>query len=266
MLAATPPNAPEECMALDHDDQNDRPRFHQPNWAVGGDAYNVAGSVTNNYYPPATAPLSPQQQRDRRTMLAKVRAIWIDGLLDQSLAQALRVELGLTTQPGAVDLALPKLVQELNQPARELPAGTPISAVFGQVGGALLILGAPGAGKTTLLLELARDLLARAEADDAHPIPVVFNLSTWAANPTTLAAWLVDELSQRYDVPRKTAQQWIAADAVLPLLDGLDEVAAAQRNDCVVAINQYHNEQGFVPLAVCSRAGEYSELDYKLRL
>ena len=42
--------------------------------------------------------------------------------------------------------------------------------MFEQMGGALLILGAPGAGKTTLLLELARDLIARAEQNDGHPM------------------------------------------------------------------------------------------------
>jgi predicted NACHT family NTPase len=48
--------------------------------------------------------------------------------------------------------------------------------VFDDMGGELLILGAPGSGKTTTLLELAGELLARAEAEDGQPIPVVFNL------------------------------------------------------------------------------------------
>ena len=39
-----------------------------------------------------------------------------------------------------------------------------------------LVMGPSGSGKTTLLLELARDLLSRAEQDLTHPIPVVFNL------------------------------------------------------------------------------------------
>jgi len=59
------------------------------------------------------------------------------------------------------------LVQELSHPSYNLPAGTPMITVFEQMGGALLILGAPGAGKTTLLLELARDLIARAEQRSA---------------------------------------------------------------------------------------------------
>jgi len=71
-------------------------------------------------------------------------------------------------------------VQEVDRPAQPLPAGTSITEVYDGAGGALLILGEPGAGKTTLLLALARDLLIRAQADEREPIPVVFNLSSWA--------------------------------------------------------------------------------------
>ena len=78
--------------------------------------------------------------------------------------------------------------------------------MFDELGKAMLILGAPGAGKTTLLLELTRDLLDRAEQDASHPIPVVFHLSSWAVRRRPLADWLVDELAERYYVPRKLAR------------------------------------------------------------
>jgi predicted NACHT family NTPase len=41
--------------------------------------------------------------------------------------------------------------------------------VYDEAGGELLILGEPGAGKTTLLLQLARELLSRAEQDESLP-------------------------------------------------------------------------------------------------
>jgi eukaryotic-like serine/threonine-protein kinase len=226
---------------------------------------NVIGQQTN-YYQTIAAPLDRQQQRNRKAMLQKVKTVWIDGLLEQSLAKELRIALDLTTQPDAVNLPLNALVQELNQPAHPLPAGTPIIKVFEQMGGGLLILGAPGAGKTTLLLELARDLIERAEQDDEHPIPVVFNLSSWAEKQRPLKEWLVEELNTKYDVPRKLAQEWMDAEAVLLLLDGLDEVAAEQRGECVSAINTYREEHGLVPLAVCSRVADYEALTSKLRL
>ena len=56
-------------------------------------------------------------------------------------------------------------------------------------------------------------------------MPVVFHLSSWAVRRRPLADWLVDELAERYYIPRKLAQAWIDAEQVLPLLDGLDEVA-----------------------------------------
>src|SRR3954471_24377863 len=97
----------------------------------------------------------------------------------------------------------------------------------------MLILGAPGAGKTTLLMELTRDLLDRAGIDTSHPIPAVFHLSSWAVERRPLADWLTDELNKRYYVPKKLARTWIDADRVLPLLDGLDEVASEQRAACI---------------------------------
>src|SRR6266542_2040084 len=152
------------------------------------------------------AGLTLQERRNRRAMLAKLKSIWIDGLLEQSLAKELRIALDLIEKPDVVDLPLNAFVQELRQPPRAILAGTPIAEVFEKLGGELLILGAPGAGKTTLLLELARYLLDRAITDEAHPIPVVFNLSSWAQRQQPLATWLVDELNSIYDVPRKDPQ------------------------------------------------------------
>jgi hypothetical protein len=89
------------------------------------------------YYQPPSTPLDRQQQRNRRAMLAKVKAIWINGLLEQSLAKELRIALDLVEQPDAVELPLNALVQELNRPRHPLPAGTPIIDVFNQMGSAL---------------------------------------------------------------------------------------------------------------------------------
>jgi len=215
---------------------------------------------------PSPVRLSAADWRDRSAMLARIRAIWITGLLEQSLTNEARIALGLEEWPDAVQPLLNKQVQELRRPPRALVLGTPIRAVFDDVGGDLLILGAPGAGKTTLLLELARDLLDRAEQDPAHRIPVVFNLSSWGTTRPALTVWLVDELNTKYDVPRKIAQAWVNADAVLPLLDGLDEVQQEYRAACVQAINAYQQEHGLAPLVACSRIADYETLTVRLHL
>src|SRR5439155_4948633 len=53
---------------------------------------------------------------------------------------------------------------------------------------------------------------------------------------------------------------------ILPLLDGLDEVAAEHRETCVDAINHFRREHGLLPIAVCSRITDYEALGTKLRL
>lgn len=199
-------------------------------------------------------------------MLQKVREIWLKGVLEQSLYNVARLELGLTTRPTAVEDAWQVLVQRPNQPQRRLLPGTRISAAFDEFGKALLVLGAPGAGKTTLLLELTKDLIDRAEKDTNHVLPVVFNLSSWAVRQPLLSDWLIDELSERYQVPHKHARSWVAKDLILPLLDGLDEVAPECRSACAEAINVFRKEHGLIPMAVCSRVTDYEALTTKLHL
>lgn len=211
--------------------------------------------------PPLTLDL-----RNRLAMLKRVREDWIDGVLNQSLYKVARIELNLEASLEAVELPLNALIQVPDRTPAMTAHGTAITEVFDNLGEALLILGAPGTGKTTLLLELAQGLLDRAAQDQSHPIPVVFNLSSWAVKRQPLASWLVDELHQRSDVPKKLAQRWVDSDEVLPLLDGLDEVDAPHRQACVEAINQFRSDHGLLPIAVCSRTADYESSGAKLRL
>ncbi len=155
--------------------------------------------------------------------------------------------------------------QQTDETVRTLPPGTAIVDVFDQMNQRMLILGEPGAGKTTVLLELARELIKRADETPALPSPVVFNLSSWIQRKAPLAEWLVDELGIRYSIPKKMAQAWIEHDKLLLLLDGLDEVQSEHRDDCVEAINQFLQDH-LVPLAVCSRVTEYEGLSVRLKL
>jgi TIR domain/NACHT domain len=182
-------------------------------------------------------PPSSLEQRHRRQLIKQVRLDWIEGVLNQSLYKVARLELDLTNKTDAVEQPLNAVVQVPDRSPTPIQLGTRISQVFDEQAGALLILGAPGTGKTTFLLELAQDLLDRAEQDESQPIPVVFPLSSWAAKRQSLAQWLTKELNQRSYVPKKVARQWGKAEQILPLLDGLDEVAAQHRGACVDTIN-----------------------------
>ena len=67
-------------------------------------------------------------------------------------------------------------------------------------------------------------------------------------------------------MPRKISKAWVDADGVLPLLDGLDEVQAEHRAACADAINIFRQDNGLLPLAVCSRITEHDTLGLQLRL
>ncbi len=207
----------------------------------------------------ARQPIAPQpvQDQNRQRFLKYVHATWIAGMLEHSLFNATLMTLDLHEMPEAVANPWRLLVQETRLPAYSLPSTTHITEVYDEAGGELLILGEPGAGKTTLLLELARSLLTRAEYSADHPLPAIFNLSSWTEKHQPLASWLVDELHDRYHVPHKLGTTWVASNQLLPLLDGLDEVAPSQRIACIEAINHYQQERGPGPLVVSSRHAEY---------
>jgi DNA polymerase III delta prime subunit len=203
--------------------------------------------------------------RDRQVMLARVRHRWISGVLDVSLTDQVWIRLGLRRRPDAVRLP-DMVIRRVGAPGGPVPAAGSISMVFGDLGGGLLILGAPGSGKTTALLELARDLINSAESDQTQPIPVVFNLSSWAVRRRPLSEWLIDEMYTRYRVPRLIGARWLVGNELLPLLDGLDEVAKPDRIGCVTAINNFLDEHGLVRVVVCSRTQEYLMLASPLQV
>jgi hypothetical protein len=223
----------------------------------------LAGVLTVRH---EAAPTAAELAGLRGELLEQVRRTWIQGVLNRSLAQVARVELGLAEQPGAVDHPWGALLVQPGQPEQALPPGTRISAVAGRFDGQLLILGGPGAGKTTLLLEYTADLLEQAERDAAAPIPVVFHLSAWPAGQPPLEVWLKEELAWRCGVARRLAAELVAHDRLAVLLDGLDEVPADRRAACVAAINDFRGKHGGVPLVVCARTRDYQELAARLVL
>jgi eukaryotic-like serine/threonine-protein kinase len=210
-------------------------------------------------------PTESQQRKNRAVMLRRVQSFWVEGVLERSLHGAALLELGLVDRPGDVTYPLAMLVHQKGED-RQLPPGTKVIDVFDKHDGSLLILGAPGSGKTTLLIDLARILIARAEKDNSCPIPVVFNLSSWAQKRQPLQKWLVDELNIRYGVPRKFGLLWLHSEQLLPLLDSLDEVEAKYRGACVETINEYLADRGLNSLVVCCRMLDYEALQTRLCL
>jgi eukaryotic-like serine/threonine-protein kinase len=200
-------------------------------------------------------------------LLTKVKNFWVKGVLEKSLHQQVLISLGLEERPEAIASPWNLMLGTDERSPQELPPGTSVISVFDQIGEGrtLLILGEPGSGKTISLLQLARDLIDRAEQDVDQLIPVVFNLSSWSAQrqPLTLADWLVAELNNKYQVSRRLAKDWVEQQQLRLLLDGLDEVRAENRDACVAAINAFQQEQG-TEVIVCSRIKDYDRLTHRL--
>lgn len=226
-----------------------------------------SGEVAQESGVEARIRLTREEYCDRQLLLNKVKKYWIKGVLETSLHNRALIALGLQEQPDAV---LPwSLIWETSDSSLQtLPPDTKIIDKFNQLGTgrSLLILGEPGAGKTTTLLELARDLLVRAEHDYIQPMPVVLNLSSWNNEKQSIVDWLVQELYSHYQVAKDISINWLQNQQLLLMLDGLDEVINILREGCVEALNQFSQEYPQTTLVVTSRIEDYEALSSRLKL
>ena len=207
-----------------------------------------------------------QRAQARSDLLNEIRRKWLDTEPEQSPGKLGRLDLRLVLRSGAVDDQFRSFFRRPHEPDRLLEPGTPIAAIYRDVGSQLLILGSSGSGKTTLLLEIARDLVEGAIKVPTRPIPVYFHLSSWAVERQPLADWLVGELHKLYNVNFSLSRYWVNREQIAPLLDGLDEVPTQQRDACLEAINKFHDDHGQMPLVVCCRTDEYEALRARIRL
>ena len=138
------------------------------------------------------------------------------------------------------------------------PESAGIMEVFAATQGSLLILGEPGAGKTIWLLRLVDALLRRREHEPSSPLPapVVLPLYSWRRE-ANLLVWMSRELARRYGLSQKMAQHLLATGALLPCLDGLDEVPLPFRGGCIAAINDYLRVAPFMQCVVSCRSADY---------
>ncbi|MEG4272023.1 MULTISPECIES: CHAT domain-containing protein [unclassified Microcoleus] len=147
---------------------------------------------------------NPTSRRDfqtRRALLSQVRAeAW--GLLEQSLQNAVLINLHKENEQNSVKQFWDESEVKVGNKKNRETVKSSIIEIFDResIAGRLLILGAPGSGKTTTLLELAQELIKRAENDASEPIPVLFNLSSWKDDNQTIAQWLIQELKDKYGV------------------------------------------------------------------
>jgi GTPase SAR1 family protein len=211
-------------------------------------------------------PATQEEYKQRKVLLNKVKNYWIEGVLEKSLHSKVMISLGLEERLDAVErFGIEELPDKSGQ---ALPTGVGVTDVFNRMGEGrtLLILGEPGAGKTTTLLTLTKHLITRTQEDLSRPIPVVFNLSSWASKQQNIADWLVQELNRQYKVSKSLAKLWIKEQQLLLMLDGLDEVKSEYQEACVQALNQFMQKHGQTEMVVCSRIQDYKALSTRLQL
>lgn len=208
---------------------------------------------TNNSTDNTTTKL--KSPNDWRRELLKVMKIEVEKRLNDSLYHGKIIRVARENKQKAVgrnsvNASLinnqPSKVDKLPQPLRrlqifggkktQLEAGKPIIEAFDEsdIAGRLLILGNPGAGKTTLLLELARDLIIRAQNNPDYPIPVLFELTNWRDDNMAIANWLQADLKSRHNIPEKITHDWLSTEKLVPLLDGLDELGLSRQKKCML--------------------------------
>ncbi|MEA5595429.1 NACHT domain-containing protein [Rivularia sp. UHCC 0363] len=224
---------------------------------------NILGLRT----PDAAKKFTQNEYKQKNTLLNKVKNYWVQGILENSLHTKVMIELGIKEESNAVKDIFTG-IKERSSLSNQLPISTGVTDIFNQMGDGrtLLILGDPGAGKTITLLKLAESLIARTELDMSRPIPVVFTLSSWVNKRQKISNWLVQELWNRYQVPKSLGKSWVKQEKILPLLDGLDEVKPELREDCVEAINQFMQKHGHIEIVVSSRIKDYEALSSQLQL
>jgi len=194
----------------------------------------------------------------RERLIRCVRVTWIEPLFQTNSktrreSPAYRPEIVASPlyRPGSTAPAV-SLSLEPETGSRKSP-----SRLFRESGRELLLLGAPGSGKTFFLAELAEALLPKV-GESREPIPVVFPLRSWdPARP--LLSWMAEELADRYKQRRGTARVWLSRGLICPLFDGIEDLPASRRDECVQQINAHRKvfSQG---LAVSCSPDAYSQL------
>lgn len=117
----------------------------------------------------------------------------------------------------------------------------------------LLLTGEAGYGKTINLLRIARVFADRAESRTDRRLPIVLGLGSWRSDFQSLEDWLARELQTHYLVSPKVTREWVSAERLVLLLDGLDELEDRDRQTCVDAIHRFRVEQADVSIALTSR-------------
>ena len=129
--------------------------------------------------------------------------------------------------------------------------------------GRLVVLGEPGAGKTVLALQLLIRLLDQRQNDPDAPVPVLISAAAYDTE-IPWPEWLAGHLAQRFSISTRAAGGLVRDGRILPLVDGVDEMDSAGRQDraqvLVTALNTSMRGLERAPAVVTCRKAEYQVL------
>ncbi|MFD5411941.1 NACHT domain-containing protein [Streptomyces nojiriensis] len=133
----------------------------------------------------------------------------------------------------------------------------------------LVITGEPGAGKTLLAIHLVLALLSDRTRSRADPVPVRFSLAGWSP-ALPLQRWLAEQVADRFaaeGISRRRAVALVKRRRILPVLDGLDEMDAAdtplarsRAYRVLEELNSYQDARGSAPVVLTCRTELYERL------
>lgn len=141
--------------------------------------------------------------------------------------------------------------------------------------GWLAVLGGAGYGKTMLMLRLVLDLVSVNQRNPGGPVPVYMSMTSWNPAPDprgeSLRAWLERQLPIDYPglgtmVSGDNGQHsriatLLARQIIVPILDGLDEMEPALREQAVNRLNQaFDGSARPQQLVLTCRTDEYRDI------
>ncbi|MEM7798698.1 MAG: hypothetical protein AAF633_05885 [Chloroflexota bacterium] len=130
----------------------------------------------------------------------------------------------------------------------------------------IVVSGGVSGDRTLVLLDLLFEMIQRAKTNTNSPIPLYFNLSSWARKPMPLVDWLVEEGLLHYQISRYF--MWdplIAGDQIALILDGFDEIDPVWQDAAATALKQFQQSL-YIPFVVASKSFAGSLLEAQLPL